>query len=56
MLDVYDKLFDRALYLRGTSREELVERLTASAAAPAVAPARPALRDASSSFRRKLRK
>jgi hypothetical protein len=33
VLDVYDKLFDRALYLRGTSREELVERLTASAAA-----------------------
>ena len=32
VLDVYDKLFDRALYLRGTSREELVERLTASAA------------------------
>ncbi len=33
VLDVYGKLFDRALYLRGTSREELVERLTASAAA-----------------------
>ena len=33
VLEVYDKLFDRALYLRGTSREELVERLTASAAA-----------------------
>jgi hypothetical protein len=33
VLAVYDKLFDRALYLRGTSREELVERLTASAAA-----------------------
>jgi hypothetical protein len=33
VLDVYDALFDRALYLRGTSREELVERLTASAAA-----------------------
>jgi len=32
VFDVYDKLFDRALYLRGTSREELVERLTASAA------------------------
>jgi hypothetical protein len=32
VLDVYDKLFDRALYLRGTSRDELVERLTASAA------------------------
>ena len=33
VLDVYGKLFDRALYLRGTSRDELVERLTASAAA-----------------------
>ena len=33
VLDVYDKLFDRALYLRGTSREELVERLTAASAA-----------------------
>jgi hypothetical protein len=32
VLDVYDKLFDRALYLRGTSREELVERLTAASA------------------------
>jgi hypothetical protein len=32
VLDVYDKLFDRALYLRGTSREELVERLTSAAA------------------------
>jgi hypothetical protein len=27
VLDVYGKLFDRMLYLRGTSREELVERL-----------------------------
>jgi hypothetical protein len=27
VLDVYGKLFDRALYLRGTSREELAERL-----------------------------
>lgn len=27
VLDVYGKLFDRALYLRGTSREELTERL-----------------------------
>jgi hypothetical protein len=27
VLDVYGKLFDRALYLRGASREELVERL-----------------------------
>ena len=32
VLDVYDKLFDRALYLRGTSRDELVERLTSTAA------------------------
>jgi hypothetical protein len=32
VLDVYGKLFDRALYLRGTSRGELVERLTAAAA------------------------
>jgi hypothetical protein len=32
VLDVYGKLFDRALYLRGTSRAELVERLTAAAA------------------------
>ena len=32
VFDVYGKLFDRALYLRGTSREELVERLTAAAA------------------------
>lgn len=27
VMDVYGKLFDRALYLRGTSREELTERL-----------------------------
>jgi hypothetical protein len=33
VLEVYDKLFDRALYLRGTSREELVERLTSASAA-----------------------
>jgi hypothetical protein len=32
VLDVYGKRFDRALYLRGTSREELVERLTDAAA------------------------
>ena len=32
VFDVYGKRFDRALYLRGTSREELVERLTADAA------------------------
>ena len=42
VLDVYGKLFDRALYLRGTSREELVERLTASAAARRLAGAGPA--------------
>jgi hypothetical protein len=29
VLDVYGKLFDRALYLRGTGREELVEKLNA---------------------------
>ena len=27
VLERYDRLFDRALYLRGSSREELVERL-----------------------------
>lgn len=27
VMDVYGKLFNRALYLRGTSREELTERL-----------------------------
>ena len=32
VLDVYGKLFDRALYLRGTSRDELVERLTSAGA------------------------
>ena len=32
VLDIYGKLFDRVLYLRGTSREELAERLTAAAA------------------------
>lgn len=30
VLDSYGKLFDRALYLRGSSRDELVERLAAS--------------------------
>jgi hypothetical protein len=30
VLDVYGKLMDRALYLRGTSREELAERLAGS--------------------------
>jgi hypothetical protein len=29
VIELYDRLFDRALYLRGTSREELVERLAA---------------------------
>ena len=29
VLDVYGNLFDRALYLRGTGREELVEKLNA---------------------------
>jgi hypothetical protein len=32
VFDVYGEHFDRALYLRGTSRDELVERLTAAAA------------------------
>jgi hypothetical protein len=32
VLDVYGKLFDRVLYMRGTGREELVERLTSAAA------------------------
>jgi len=27
LFDVYGKTFDRALYIRGTSREELIERL-----------------------------
>jgi hypothetical protein len=27
VLDVYDRAFDRALYIRGTTREELLERL-----------------------------
>jgi hypothetical protein len=27
VLDVYDQLFDRALYVRGTSRDELLEHL-----------------------------
>jgi hypothetical protein len=30
VLDVYGTLFDRVLYLRGTSREELAERLATS--------------------------
>jgi hypothetical protein len=32
VFEVYGKRFDRALYMRGTSREELVERLTSAAA------------------------
>jgi len=33
VLDVYGKLFDRMLYLRGTGREELTERLSGEHAA-----------------------
>jgi hypothetical protein len=33
VLEAYGKLFDRALYLRGTSRDELIERLSGSTAA-----------------------
>jgi hypothetical protein len=29
VFEVYDKAFDRALYIRGASREELIERLAA---------------------------
>jgi hypothetical protein len=32
VFDVYGKLFDRVLYLRGTSRDELVERLSGTTA------------------------
>ena len=32
VFEVYDRLFDRVLYMRGTSRDELVERLKAAAA------------------------
>jgi hypothetical protein len=32
VFEVYGELFDRVLYLRGTSRDELVERLTAAGA------------------------
>jgi hypothetical protein len=35
VLDVYGDLFERVLYQRGTSREELTERLTAAGAAEA---------------------
>jgi hypothetical protein len=34
VLDVYGKLFDRVLYLRGTSRDELVERLVGTGVTP----------------------
>jgi hypothetical protein len=34
ILDIYGKLFDRALYTRGTSREELLERLGAVSEKP----------------------
>jgi hypothetical protein len=33
VLEVYGKLFDRLLYLRGTSRDELVERLSEAGSA-----------------------
>jgi hypothetical protein len=32
VLAVYDRAFDRALYVRGATREELIERLAAAAA------------------------
>ena len=32
VLDVYGRLFDRVLYMRGTSRDELAERLSGAAA------------------------
>jgi hypothetical protein len=32
VFEVYGKLFDRVLYLRGTSREELTERLAGASA------------------------
>jgi hypothetical protein len=35
VFDVYGKLFDRVLYLRGASREELVEKLVGPGAAEA---------------------
>ena len=37
VLGVYDGLFDRALYLRGTSREELLERLHSAPSAETAA-------------------
>ena len=33
VFDVYGKLFDRVLYMRGTSRDELIERLAADGVA-----------------------
>lgn len=33
VLDIYDRTFDRALYIRGTSRDELIARLAAQSAA-----------------------
>jgi len=42
VLDVYDRALDRAPYIRGTTREELMERLAAQAApSPQDVPARP---------------
>ena len=42
VLDVYDRALDRALYIRGTTREELMERLAAQATpAPQDVPAPP---------------
>jgi hypothetical protein len=32
VLDVYGRLFDRVLYMRGTSRDELSERLAGATA------------------------
>lgn len=34
VLEIYGKLFDRVLYLRGTSREELAERLAGAGVTP----------------------
>jgi len=35
VIETYGKTFDRALYVRGATREELIERLALDAAAPA---------------------
>jgi hypothetical protein len=35
VFDVYGKTFDRALYVRGATREELIERLAEAAVTPA---------------------